>query len=97
MVESGSYLDRVVMNYPECLMAGSFRCWQALPETLRSQHLRSAQATRSFQQSFNGSFKVDVQGSQVTSDRRLIWVREWHERLRLWKVIAEHLSDSRHG
>jgi len=36
-----------------------------------------------FQLSFNGSLKVDFQGSQVTSDAGLILVRELDERLGL--------------
>ena len=50
-----------------------------------------------FQLSFNGSLKVDFQGSRVTSDGGLILIRELDERLGLGKLIAEHLSDSRSG
>ncbi len=48
-----------------------------------------------FQLSFNSSLKVDFQGSRVTSDGRLILVRELEERLGLEKPIEKHLSDSR--
>jgi DDE family transposase len=41
--------------------------------------------------------KVDFQGSRVTSDGGLILVRELDERLRLEKLIEEHLRDSRQG
>ena len=37
--------------------------------------------TKPFQLSFNGSLKVDFQGSHVTSDGGLILVRELDERL----------------
>ena len=50
-----------------------------------------------FQLSFNGSLKVDFQGSHVTSDGGLILVRELDERLGLGELIDEHLSDSRQG
>jgi len=50
-----------------------------------------------FQLTFNGFLKVAFQGSRVTSDAGLILVREWDERLGLETLIAEHLSDSRHG
>ena len=53
--------------------------------------------TKPFQLSFNGSLKVDFQGSHVTSDGGLILVRELDERLGLGKLIGEHLSDSRQG
>ena len=53
--------------------------------------------TKPFQLSFNGSVKVDFQGSHVTSDGGLILVRELDERLGLGKLIGEHLSDSRQG
>ena len=43
------------------------------------------------------SFKVDFQGSHVTSDGGLILVRELDERLGLGELIDEHLSDSRQG
>ena len=39
--------------------------------------------TKPFQLSFNGSLKVDFQGSHVTSDGGLILVRELDERLGL--------------
>jgi hypothetical protein len=50
-----------------------------------------------FQLSFNASLKVDFQGSRVTSDGGLILVRELDERLGLSDLIAQHLTDSRHG
>ena len=50
--------------------------------------------TKPFQLSFNGSLKVDFQGSHVTSDGGLILVRELDERLGLGELIDEHLSDS---
>ena len=50
-----------------------------------------------FQLSFNGSLKIDFQGSRVTSDGGLIVVRELDERLGFGELIAEHLSDSRCG
>jgi len=50
-----------------------------------------------FQLSFNGSLKVDFQGSRVTSDGGLIVVRELDERLGLGDLIAQHLTDSRRG
>ena len=53
--------------------------------------------TKPFQLSFNGSLKVDFQGSHVTSDGGLILVRELDERLGLGKLIDEYLSDSRQG
>jgi hypothetical protein len=37
---------------------------------------------------------VDFQGSRVTSDVRLILIRELDERLGLGDLIAEHLSDA---
>jgi hypothetical protein len=50
-----------------------------------------------FQLSFNASLKVDFQGSRVTSDGGLILVRELDERLGFGDLIAQHLTDSRHG
>jgi len=50
-----------------------------------------------FQLSFNASLKVDFQGSRVTSDGGLILVRELDERLGFGALIAQHLTDSRHG
>jgi hypothetical protein len=52
---------------------------------------------QAFQLSFNGSLKVDFQGSRVTSDGGLILVRELDERLGFSDLIARHLTDSRHG
>ena len=43
--------------------------------------------TKPFQLSFNGSLKVDFQGSHVTSDGGLILVRELDERLGLGELI----------
>ena len=48
-----------------------------------------------FQLSFNGSLKVDFQGSRVTSDGGLILVRELDERLGFGELIAQHLTDPR--
>ena len=48
-----------------------------------------------FQLSFNGSLKVDFQGSRVTSDAGLILVRELDERLGLGDLITQLLTDSR--
>ena len=53
--------------------------------------------TEPFQFTFNGFLKVAFQGSRVTSDAGLILVRELDERLGLEAIIAEHLTDSRHG
>jgi hypothetical protein len=53
--------------------------------------------TESFQFTFNGFLKVAFQGSRVTSDAGLILVRELDERLGLEAIIAEHVTDSRHG
>ena len=50
-----------------------------------------------FQLSFNGSLKVDFQGSRVTSDGGLILVRELDERLGSGELIEQHLTDSRRG
>ena len=50
-----------------------------------------------FQFTFNGFLKVAIQGSRVTSDAGLLLVRELDERLGLERLIAQHLSDSRHG
>lgn len=54
-----------------------------------------AKENRPFQLSFNGFVKVDFQDSRVTSDGGLLLVRESDERLRLGKLIDEHLTDSR--
>ena len=48
--------------------------------------------TKPFQLSFNGSLKVDFQGSHVTSDGGLLLVRELDERLGLGELIDEHLQ-----
>jgi hypothetical protein len=50
-----------------------------------------------FQLSFNASLKVDFQGSRVTLDGGLVLVRELDERLGFGELIAQHLTDSRHG
>ncbi len=50
-----------------------------------------------FQLSFNGSLKVDFQGSRVTSDGGLILVRELDERLGSGELIEQHLTDSAVG
>jgi len=50
---------------------------------------------RPFQLSFNGSLKVDFQGSRVTSDGGLLLVRELDERLGLGELIEQHLADAR--
>src|SRR6202035_1060786 len=50
-----------------------------------------------FQLSFNSSVKVDFQGSRVTSDGGLILVRELDERLGFGDLIAQYLTDPRHG
>ena len=50
-----------------------------------------------FQLSFNASLKIDFQGSRVTSDGGLVLVRELDEWLGFGELIAQHLSDSRHG
>jgi len=52
---------------------------------------------RPFQLSFNGSLKVDFQGSRVTSDGGLLLVRELDERLGLSELISEYLTDGRRG
>ena len=49
------------------------------------------------QLSFNGSLKVDFQGSRVTSDGGLILVRELDERVGLGDLIVQYLTDSRRG
>jgi hypothetical protein len=50
-----------------------------------------------FQLSLNSSLKVDFQGLRVTSDAGLILVRELDERLGFGDLIAQHLTDLRHG
>lgn len=47
------------------------------------------------QLSFNGSLKVDFQGSRVTSDAGLILVRELDERLGFSGLIEQHLTACR--
>ena len=53
--------------------------------------------TKPFQLSFNGSLKVDFQGSQITSAAGLILVRELDEHLGMGELIERHLSDLRCG
>ncbi len=53
--------------------------------------------TKPFQLSFNGSLKVDFQGSRITSDGGLILVRELDEHLGMGELIERHLSDLRCG
>lgn len=48
-----------------------------------------------FQVSFNASLKADFQGSRVTSDGGLIWVRVLDKRLGFNELIKQHLADSR--
>jgi hypothetical protein len=48
-----------------------------------------------FQLSSNPSWKVDFQGSRVTSDSGLLLVRELDEHLGLSSLIAEHLTGDR--
>jgi hypothetical protein len=50
-----------------------------------------------FQLSFNGSLKVDFQGSPATSDGGLILVRELDERLGFGDLVIQRLTDSRRG
>jgi hypothetical protein len=50
-----------------------------------------------FQLSFNASFRVDFQGSRVTSDGGLILVRELDERLGFGELMEQHLTDFRRG
>jgi hypothetical protein len=52
---------------------------------------------RPFQLSFNTSLKVRFQGSRVTSDGGLLFVRELDERLGLSALIAEYILDDRRG
>jgi hypothetical protein len=50
---------------------------------------------RPFQLSFNGSLRVDFQGSRVTSDGGLLLVRELDEWLGFGELIERHLADAR--
>ncbi len=52
-------------------------------------------ANQPFQLSFNAAFKVEFQGSRVTSDGGLILVRELDERLGFSDLIAQHITDPR--
>ena len=56
-----------------------------------------AKENKPFQLSFNGLWKVDFQGSRVTSDGGLILVRKLDARLGLGQLTGEHLTDSRQG
>ena len=56
---------------------------------------RREKQNQSFQLSFNASWKVDFQGSRVTSDGGLILVRELDDRLGFGELIAQHLTDPR--
>ncbi|MBV8357810.1 MAG: transposase, partial [Deltaproteobacteria bacterium] len=47
-----------------------------------------------FQLSFNSSFKVDFQGSRVTSDGGLDLVRELDEGLGFGELIERHLANA---
>jgi hypothetical protein len=53
------------------------------------------QQNQPFQLLFKASLKVDFQGSRVTSDCGLVFVRELDERLGLSELIEQHLTDSR--
>ena len=61
------------------------------------QHPMGERENKPFQLTFNGSLKVDFQGSRATSDGGLILIPELDERLGLGKLIDHHLSDSRQG
>jgi hypothetical protein len=50
-----------------------------------------------FQLSFNASLKIEFQGSRVTSDGRLLLVRELDELLGFGDLIRQHLRDPRRG
>jgi hypothetical protein len=50
-----------------------------------------------FQLSFDPSWKVDFQGSQVTLNGGLILARQLDERLGFSELIEQHLTDSRLG
>jgi hypothetical protein len=50
---------------------------------------------QSFQLSFNSSLRVDFQGSRITSDGGLLFVRELDERLGLSALITENIMDWR--
>ena len=58
---------------------------QALSGRQGGQHPMGEKENKPFQLSFNGSLKIDFQGSRVTSDGGLILVRELDERLGLGK------------
>jgi len=50
---------------------------------------------RPFQLSFNGLLKIDFQGSRITSDGGLIFVREMDERLGVGELVERTLIDAR--
>lgn len=54
-------------------------------------------AKRPFQFSFTASFKIDVQGSRVTSGGGSVLVRELDERFGFGELIPQQLSHSRRG
>jgi hypothetical protein len=56
-----------------------------------------AKTNKPFQLTFDGSLKVDFQGSRVSADGGLLLVRELDQPLGLGKRIDEHLSDTRQG
>ena len=57
----------------------------------------SEKHNRPFHLNLNAFLKVDFQGSRVTLDGGLVLVRELDERLGFGELIAQHLTDSRHG
>jgi hypothetical protein len=63
--------------------------------SVRRHPPRREKQNQPFQLSFNGSLKVDFQGSRVTSDGGLILVRELDERLGFSELTDQHLTDSR--
>jgi hypothetical protein len=64
---------------------------------LRRAHPMGEKQNQPFQLSFNASLKIDFQGSRITSDGGLVFVRELEERLGFGELIAQHLTDSRRG
>jgi hypothetical protein len=66
-------------------------------KTLRRSVPYVEKQNQPFQLSFNASLKVDFRGSSITSDGRLILVRELDERLGSGEWIEQHLTDSRRG
>lgn len=63
--------------------------------TPRRQHPSGEKQTKPFQLGLNGFLKVAFQGSRLTSDGRLILVRELDEHLGLSQLIEQHLTDPR--